>query len=318
MRRSQFSETIQLVVCSSFFAMGLFYGINALSVLCGGVLFCILGLKLFFHFQNRDKVIQANVLSGVDDKKYIKKYKEAEVGRYSSTFLFFGFGISILSSIYAFDLELPSPTVIDLTDREIVIDELEVIPPHQDQFEKEKKEIVFVEPEPEIELEKDPVIELIEDDILLEKKEVKIQDKEVEVDQKVSAKVVANVVADLGEFLETVKEEAEEVEEDIIFDFVDIQPTFLGGEAEMLKFIYKNIKYPPIAKDNGIEGRVIVSFVVEKDGSIADAKILREPGGGLGEEAIGVVNKMPKWKAGQKKGRPVRVRFTLPVEFKLK
>lgn len=85
----------------------------------------------------------------------------------------------------------------------------------------------------------------------------------------------------------------------------------------MLKFIYDNIQYPGIARENGVEGTVVVQFVVEKDGSITDVKVIRDIGAGCGAEAMRVVNKMPKWNPGKQRGRPVRVQFNLPVKFKL-
>lgn len=93
------------------------------------------------------------------------------------------------------------------------------------------------------------------------------------------------------------------------------------AEDEMLKFIYSNIKYPAVARENGIEGRAILQFIVQKDGSIKDVKVLRDPGGGTGMEAervIKLMNDMPtKWIPGKQRGKPVRVQYALPVSFKL-
>lgn len=89
------------------------------------------------------------------------------------------------------------------------------------------------------------------------------------------------------------------------------------AESEMLQFIYTNIKYPSAARDAGIQGRAIIKFTVQKDGSVADAKILRNPGGGCGEEAQRVVNSMPNFVPGKQKGKAVNVHYTLPVSFKL-
>ena len=81
--------------------------------------------------------------------------------------------------------------------------------------------------------------------------------------------------------------------------------------------LYKNIKYPSVAQDNGIQGRVLVQFVVNKDGSIVDPKVLRSVDPSLDKEAMRVVQAMPKWTPGKQRGKPVRVRFTLPVTFRL-
>ncbi|MNY27809.1 transport protein TonB [compost metagenome] len=83
------------------------------------------------------------------------------------------------------------------------------------------------------------------------------------------------------------------------------------------KFIGKTLRYPPMARENGVQGRVTVSFVVEKDGSITDVQVLRGIGSGCDEEAVRVVKAMPKWKAGKQNGKAVRVHFNLPIMFRL-
>lgn len=101
---------------------------------------------------------------------------------------------------------------------------------------------------------------------------------------------------------------------------VEQMPTFPGGEAEMMKFIQKNVQYPQVEKEAGISGTCYVTFVVEKDGSITDVKILRGVSGGPGcdKEAKRVVGAMPAWKAGKQNGREVRVQFNLPIKFTLR
>ena len=104
---------------------------------------------------------------------------------------------------------------------------------------------------------------------------------------------------------------------DTIYDIVDQMPQFPGGEKAMMEFICKNVKYPQKAKDEGIQGRVFIQFVVEKDGSVGEVKLLRGIGGGCDEEGIRVVKSMPKWTPGQQAGKAVRVLYTLPIFFKL-
>lgn len=104
---------------------------------------------------------------------------------------------------------------------------------------------------------------------------------------------------------------------DSIYSVVEQDPEFEGGMEALYKFLAANIRYPEQAKKEKIQGRVIVSFVIEKDGSVSDAKVLRGIGGGCDEESLRVVNAMPKWKPGQVAGEPVRVHFNLPVNFKL-
>ena len=109
----------------------------------------------------------------------------------------------------------------------------------------------------------------------------------------------------------------EEPKEDEIFNIVEEKPSFPGGPAELQKYLAKNIRYPDFAKENQIKGTCALEFVVEKDGSITDIKILKDIGGGCGEEAIRVIKSMPKWIPGKQRGMPVRVRFSMPVLFKL-
>lgn len=90
------------------------------------------------------------------------------------------------------------------------------------------------------------------------------------------------------------------------------------AEKQLLEFIYSNIRYPEMARSNGFVGTVYVRFIVEKDGSITNATLLRDIGGGCGEESLRVVNKMPNWLPGKQRGRAVRVQFSLPVKFSLK
>ena len=103
-----------------------------------------------------------------------------------------------------------------------------------------------------------------------------------------------------------------------VFTYVEEQPTFPGGEAQMYAYLQKNIKYPPLARENGITGRVYMTFVVGPDGEIRDVKVLRGIGAGCDEEAIRVVKSMPKWKPGKQNGRSVNVQFNMPINFTLK
>lgn len=107
--------------------------------------------------------------------------------------------------------------------------------------------------------------------------------------------------------------------EDKTYELFDIQkpPSFPGGDAELMKFLSKNIEYPTLAKENNIQGVVALTFVVGKDGSVNDVQIVKDIGGGCGKEAVRVVKSMPKWIAGEANGNPVKVRFTLPVRFRL-
>lgn len=113
------------------------------------------------------------------------------------------------------------------------------------------------------------------------------------------------------------KEEKEDAEEAQVFFIVEEMPEFPGGEAALRSFIAKSINYPVIAQENGIQGKVYVTFVVDKDGGISEAKIARGVDPSLDKEALRVVNSLPKWKPGKQRGKPVRVSYTVPISFVL-
>lgn len=103
-----------------------------------------------------------------------------------------------------------------------------------------------------------------------------------------------------------------------IFMMAEEQPQFEGGRKKFLKYLKKNLKYPPQARRMNIEGKVYVEFVVNKDGSLVDIKVLKGIGGGCDEEALRVLKKSPKWKPGLQRGNPVRVRMSVPIVFRLR
>ena len=106
-------------------------------------------------------------------------------------------------------------------------------------------------------------------------------------------------------------------EENKVFDVVEQMPSYPGGMGALMQYLSSNIKYPAIAEENGIQGRVICTFVVERDGAITDVKIAKSVDPSLDKEAMRVVSKMPKWIPGKQNGSAVRVKYTLPVTFRL-
>lgn len=106
--------------------------------------------------------------------------------------------------------------------------------------------------------------------------------------------------------------------EEKVFDFVEQMPQFPGGDAALFEYLSTHIKYPTIAEENGVQGRVIVTFVVERDGSITDVKVVKSVDPSLDKEASRVVAGMPKWIPGKQNGSAVRVKYTVPVTFRLK
>jgi TonB family protein len=101
------------------------------------------------------------------------------------------------------------------------------------------------------------------------------------------------------------------------FDVVEQMPQFPGGPAALMEFLSQNVKYPVEAHKAGVQGRVIANFVVEKDGSITEAKIVKSVSPELDAEALRVINSMPNWMPGKQNGEPVRVKYTVPITFKL-
>ncbi len=116
---------------------------------------------------------------------------------------------------------------------------------------------------------------------------------------------------------EVIADEKPKEEETKVFDVVEQMPEFPGGQAALLQWISENIRYPQIAEENGIQGRVICTFVVERDGSITDVQAVRKVDPSLDKEAIRVLKKMPRWNPGKQNGSAVRVKYTVPVMFRL-
>jgi len=146
--------------------------------------------------------------------------------------------------------------------------------------------------------------------------QIKIVEDDVEVEDDLDIDVEADDATEFEEYVPP-EEDEEEVEEQQIFQVVENMPEFPGGRAALMKYLATNIKYPPYAKEAGIQGRVFINFVVETNGNITNVKVLRGIGGGCDEEAIRVVKGMPKWSPGMQRGKPVRVSFNLPVKFTL-
>ena len=113
------------------------------------------------------------------------------------------------------------------------------------------------------------------------------------------------------------KEDSGIVGNDGIFQVVENQPEFPGGMAELIKYLKKNLRYHQICKEQGLQGRVIVQFVVNPDSTLSDFNVIKSVNPHFDKEALRVVSAMPKWKPGEQRGKPVRSRYTLPVTFRL-
>ena len=225
----------------------------------------------------------------------IKKSPKADLESKKSTWLLVGYVIVLAFIFVAFEW----------TKRDIKIDTSQAI---TDVFFEE--EIIPITEQPEQVTPPPPeapsiaeTLTIVEDDADVE--ETAIVSSE-ELNQAVEIKYVPVAV------------EEEEPEEQTIFEVVEQMPEFPnGGMAGLMQYLSKNIKYPTIAQENGTQGRVTVQFVVNKDGSIVDAKVLRGVDPYLDKEAVRVIMGMPKWKPGMQRGKPVRVKYTVPVMFRL-
>lgn len=108
------------------------------------------------------------------------------------------------------------------------------------------------------------------------------------------------------------------VDGEVVYKVVDQNPSFPGGNQALFRYLQENLKYPSIAQANGIQGRTLVSFVVEKDGSITNAQVVRSAGDpSLDREAVRIIRTMPRWRPGKIQGQEVRVQYTVPINFKL-
>jgi len=162
--------------------------------------------------------------------------------------------------------------------------------------------------------------EIKKDDEVKPEDEIKSQDDLAKTNTAIGTFDVKGNDEEAGEVLkakEVIADEKPKEEETKVFDVVEQMPEFPGGQAALLKWIGDNIKYPAIAEENGIQGRVVCTFVVERDGSVTDVQVARSIDPSLDKEAIRVLKKMPKWIPGKQNGSAVRVKYTVPVTFRL-
>ena len=190
----------------------------------------------------------------------------------------------------------------------------------------EKKEIIKQEPEKVVEQVKSsvkftaPIIKKDsevkeEDEIKLD--EVQKSDKAVGAFTVEGNDEVSGAVLKAKEYIAAPEPPKHVVEETKIFTVVEQMPMYPGGDAALMGYLRDNIKYPTVAAENGVQGRVVVGFVVERDGSITDVNILRGVDPSLDREAMRVVKSMPRWNPGKQNGSAVRVKYQVPVSFRL-
>ena len=164
------------------------------------------------------------------------------------------------------------------------------------------------------------VPEIKKDEEVKEDQEMKSQDDLAETNTAIGAFTVEgnDETAEVKHVEEKIAEpEPVKEEETKVFDVVEQMPSFPGGPSALMQYLSSNIKYPVVAEENGVQGRVVCTFVVEKDGSITDVRVVKSVDPSLDKEAMRVVKSMPKWIPGKQNGSAVRVKYTVPVTFRL-
>ncbi len=292
---------------------------KALGLFVVGIAIIIIAVVLFYR-NYLNKMAHTNLSERYKDKKWTSpleardKYPEVDVFNLSGEFFKFGLLIATGLILLFFSWTQYEKQMISMDFDYQLDEEIEMEPPQT----KEEKPPPPPPPPPVIQEVPDEVVEEEEQPVFVDQsvdEETEVEEPEVEEapppppppPKKKAPEEIFRIVEDMPRFpgCESESTKAEKVK---------------CSQTKLLTFINKNIKYPPIAQESGVEGTVVVQFTVEKDGSVRDIKVVRDIGAGCGDEAKRVVKKMAdtyKWTPGKQRGRPVRVRFTLPVKFKL-
>lgn len=227
----------------------------------------------------------------------IKKSKKADLKNWKLFFTECGFIFALLVVFLAFEW----------TSKEKKTSLLEDV--NQELIEEEMVPITQETPPPPPEINKIPVLS---DQIDIVDDEIKVDDNIINLEDD------ANLGVEIMDYVEDVEDEVVE-EEAIPFQLVEQKPSFNGGDAnEFSKWVNQRLVYPEIAKENGVQGRVMLQFTVNADGSVSNVKVLRGVDASLDKEAVRVVSSSPKWKPGRQRDRAVKVTYTFPVIFQLR
>ncbi len=223
----------------------------------------------------------------------IKKSQKASLEDKKLTYVLLGF-VFVLSLCYvALEWTEQEVTKYEVADMDFQFEE---------EIEIQQTSQETTPPPPPPPVQEVEVLNVVEDDV--ETKEI-----EINTEDDKNTEVIIQAPVEVQE---------EEEEEEVVFVVVEKMPEFPGGQQALFKYLSENVKYPVIAQENGIQGRVICQFVVNKDGKIVDVEVVRSGGDpSLDKEAVRVIKSMPNWKPGQQRGKPVRVKYTVPVNFRL-
>ena len=227
----------------------------------------------------------------------VKKSQKASLENKRLLFVEIGFVLALLVTLGAFEWSSK-----EKQDTSLFAEQAEVI-------EEEMVPITQETPPPPPEMAKIPVlsdqIDIIDDDIKVNDNILNLEDD-------------SNLGVEIQDYVEEVKEEVVE-EETIPFQLVEEKPKFQGGDAnDFSKWVNQRLVYPEVAKENGVQGRVMLQFTVKTDGSVSDVKVLRGVDPSLDKEAVRVVSMSPKWTPGKQRDRKVKVTYTFPVIFQLR
>lgn len=224
----------------------------------------------------------------------LKKTAKADLKNKQDIFFMVGLVLALLIVLYAFNIK-------DQVESADVLGQMEVTEVEEENIPVTRQEELQPPPPPPPPKVFDAIV-LADDNVELD--EFEFQGSEADEYTVIDA-------------LPAVYEEQEEEEEEEPFVVVEDMPEFPGGEAALRHWLVSNVKYPVIAAENGVQGRVYVAFVVDKNGSLSNVRIARGVDSSLDQEALRVVKSMPKWKPGMQRGKPVRVSYTIPINFQL-
>ena len=268
-------------------------------------------------FEGKNKDFGAYVIRTESPKRHNLAVMWTLIGAIAVALLAFGLvrGVQYLEEKRLAGAQDQSEVLIDMTQ------EAEEPEPEQERLEQPKPEVL---PEEVLKSVKVTELQIVEDEKVKKEDEIKTQDELKETEtafgQKDNEKGTEdrNVTRTLKEevVVEKPVEKPKEVKEEI-FKSVEQMPQFPGGDAALMKYLSSHINYPPMAAENNVQGKVILQFVVEKDGHVGEVKIARAVDKDLDKEAVRVVKSLPKFIPGRQNGHPVRVWYTLPVNFKL-
>ena len=220
-----------------------------------------------------------------------KKKAKVNLENYKGIFLLIGLVISLAATLAAFEWTTQEKGTEGLGQMQDVNFEDEQIPITRQERPKQQQ--------PPQQTQIAQIVEVVKDD--------------VEIDNEMET---MDMEADMETEIEVVEVEEEEEEEEVFF-IVEEMPEFPGGELALRKYVAENIRYPNAARENDIQGKVYVRFVVNKNGSVGDVTILRGVDPLLDKEAIRVIKSLPKWKPGMQRGKAVKVYYTMPINFQL-